>query len=86
MSRSIYEDLWDVIKDWVADNVSISDIFKDEDIAEAASGFDPEDVFKRSELIDVVAASSLPEDVFPEAELKDWAERNGFVKSEDNDM
>ena len=72
--------MWDVVNDWVANNVPISDIFKDKDIASAASRFDPENVFTHSELISAVTASSLPEEVFLNSELKDWAERNGFVK------
>lgn len=42
----------------------------------------PDDIWDDDVLREYVAKTSLPEDVFPDKKLEDWAESNGYIKSE----
>jgi len=69
------------IIEWIKANLSPSDVFDDDQLAEyARNNIEIDDVYSESNILGYVTEGYRPEEVFAGTELEIWAEENGYVK------
>lgn len=71
----------DTAIDWISANLSPSDIFDDDQLAEhARNNIEIDDVYSERNILDYVQGTYNPGEVFTDRDLEGWAEVHGYVK------